>query len=392
MTPFPTATSSSRPAGPSSPTATAALFPTRGRWGFARLLATTAIVLGLGAPVAAQQEARGWIGFSYEAATRAGASGEVAGSIVVTRVVEGSPADRAGFQPGDRLLRVNQRRATPAYFREVASRLRPGDRVTLTLSRNGWEKEISLEAAPRPDEGYVTVPRAFVIRVDSAIQRLDSLQIRLRGTSRLSADTVHLARMPGRVGMLRFEGGSRAEFEAILRTRSDSLPGAVQAVLRLRPGVAVGERMELRADSLDVRWFESVVTSPDSAAIYLPDPEGGKPFHLFRFRNEKEEEDRPSLLPYITGRSRVAGAELTPLNPGLAEYFQAAHGLLVTDVTEGTPASDAGLVPGDVIIRADDLVVSDLMTLRTAIARAGRAIVRLEVVRKGERREILLGR
>jgi len=93
------------------------------------------------------------------------------------------------------------------------------------------------------------------------------------------------------------------------------------------------------------------------------------------------------LAPYILGESVVGGAKLTPLNPALAEYFQVEEGLLVTEVAEGTPAAEAGLRAGDVIVRVGGDAVSTLEDLRWALASYERP-VEITVVRKGKRLKI----
>jgi membrane-associated protease RseP (regulator of RpoE activity) len=99
------------------------------------------------------------------------------------------------------------------------------------------------------------------------------------------------------------------------------------------------------------------------------------------------EEVRP-LSPYVAGLTRVAGAQLRSLGPGLGQYFQVDRGLLVTEVAEGTPAAVAGLRGGDVIVEVGGREVTTLGELRAALA-TGQGRV-LEVVRRGERLTVTL--
>jgi membrane-associated protease RseP (regulator of RpoE activity) len=93
----------------------------------------------------------------------------------------------------------------------------------------------------------------------------------------------------------------------------------------------------------------------------------------------------------IVGQNFVAGAQLTPLNPELAEYFQVDRGVLVVEVLEGTPAHEAGMVAGDVIVRVGTQEVSSLKDLRFGVGYFERPL-RLRVVRKGAELDIFLGR
>lgn len=55
----------------------------------------------------------------------------------------------------------------------------------------------------------------------------------------------------------------------------------------------------------------------------------------------------------IASRNRWLGVELEDLEGQLAEYFGVERGVLVTHVREGSPAEEAGLRAGDVIVGVD---------------------------------------
>lgn len=96
----------------------------------------------------------------------------------------------------------------------------------------------------------------------------------------------------------------------------------------------------------------------------------------------------PLAIDLEMGRRGVAGAELADLNPGLADYFGTERGVLVLRVAPETPAARAGLRSGDVVVSADGRPVDSVRALRRAVDGAHGRELRLEVVRKGERREI----
>jgi S1-C subfamily serine protease len=87
------------------------------------------------------------------------------------------------------------------------------------------------------------------------------------------------------------------------------------------------------------------------------------------------------------GRSFVAGAQLAPLNPALGEYFRVEEGVLVMEVVEGTPAQEAGLVAGDVIVRVGSQDVSSLEDLRFGLGYVQGPLT-VRVIRKGEALEL----
>ena len=97
------------------------------------------------------------------------------------------------------------------------------------------------------------------------------------------------------------------------------------------------------------------------------------------------------LAPYIVGHDRVAGARLTPLNPGLAQYFEGARGLLVVEVAPGTPADEARLLPGDVLLSVGATEIDGLESLRRAVATApGDRPLTVTLLRRGNRLEVTL--
>ncbi|MFQ5888548.1 MAG: PDZ domain-containing protein [Gemmatimonadota bacterium] len=72
----------------------------------------------------------------------------------------------------------------------------------------------------------------------------------------------------------------------------------------------------------------------------------------------------------FTMKARAAGAEFTPLTPGLAENFEGARkGLLVLRVLPGTPAARLGLRDGDVVVEAGGVQCSSVSVLREVLSR-----------------------
>ena len=94
---------------------------------------------------------------------------------------------------------------------------------------------------------------------------------------------------------------------------------------------------------------------------------------------------------YSTSTAIVAGAELTPMNADLRDVFGTGRGLLVLRVAVGTPAEEAGLRGGDVIVRAGGETVTSPRELSAQIGAAARAReIELDVVRKKREKTIVL--
>lgn len=113
-------------------------------------------------------------------------------------------------------------------------------------------------------------------------------------------------------------------------------------------------------------------------------------------RNQRAEEARDQFeytyrSPVIVGQSFFMGAQMAPLNPELAEYFPVDEGVIVVQVVEGSPAFEAGLQGGDVIITVAGEDVSSLSELRFSLS-AFEGPIQIGVVRKGEPVQIVIRR
>ncbi len=113
-------------------------------------------------------------------------------------------------------------------------------------------------------------------------------------------------------------------------------------------------------------------------------------------RNEKAEQARSQYeytyrSPVIVGQSFFMGAQMAPLNPELAEYFPVDEGVFVVQVVEGSPASEAGLQGGDIIVTVAGEDVSSLSDLRFGLS-AFDGPIQIRVIRKGEPVQIVIRR
>ncbi len=108
-----------------------------------------------------------------------------------------------------------------------------------------------------------------------------------------------------------------------------------------------------------------------------------------RFFEEQKDRYRS---PVMVGQSFIMGAEIKALNPDLAQYFGGVeHGVLVTQVVEGTLAHEAGLKGGDVIVRLGGEEIRTLTDLRFMVS-AIEGPIRLRVIRKGEPLQVVIRR
>ena len=112
--------------------------------------------------MAAGLKQRGWIGIEWE---------EVDGRPQISHVVTGSPAEKAGIQIGDLVLRFNGLSTAEddeAVWAEMKRSLVPGRVVTLSIQRAGAPLEIPVELVAVPDHIIAQWVGQHVIRHHAA--------------------------------------------------------------------------------------------------------------------------------------------------------------------------------------------------------------------------------
>jgi serine protease Do len=321
---------------------------------------------------------RAWLGISYEPVVQPGRDQRE--TVVIIEVVDNSPAQRAGIQVGDTLVTINSLRASDELLQSLASSLSVGDTVRIRLRRDGRERDLNVIAASRPADAryYVTVPGFDT----------DSLRSRFRimvDSVFVGMDTVFGKRMfigvgPGQLREFRFQMDSvrkMFKFGDSMFIRFDSLKGPF--MLR----TFGTDSLYAHFDSLRMRLLKT----PRGQIQYGIGPRGGVFFNDSTFTVGGP----VGIMSF--GLSAIAGAELTRMDPGLAEYFGVSSGILVIRVPNGTPADRAGLMPGDVILRANGAAVENVDALRRAVMLTPRGqTTRLEVMRKRALTTVELGR
>jgi len=281
----------------------------------------------------AETTTRGWIGIRPWF-HRIDINGKRTERMMVADVIDDSPADRAGIKPGDRIVRINGKEANEGALDELSRGLTTGDTVRLRIAARDREPErdVTLVAVEQPRNiiALNRVRAAWAPR-DSVIMKA---RVFMDSALRVLRDTTFV---------FRFDRNGPHGFV---------IPG----------------------DSFSLRIFrgpEGIFTEPAEP--------------VFRLRMTDEFEF-PSIEFF--GSRSVSGAEFTELNDGLSAYFGTADGLLVLKVSPGTPAARAGLEPGDVIVRVNGRDVHTVMELRSEVLKARGESVRLEILRKGQKRTL----
>ncbi len=375
-------------------------------------------------PVETERPAPGWIGISF------GFTGNRLGTVTaawITEVRPGSPAETAGLQAGDRLLAINDL-DSPQELSSLNQLLRldPGDRVSVEIRRDGRRHMIRLRATARP-EFVEAAPLELAFESDSMVETwvraMDSLRIRLvlsrdQNESSVRARTAVETRVTVVTGN---RVGVRAPFEFFVfrGEQHDSLRQEMVELNRVMADLEVSLRLRTRELRLtlgtrsDVRFvqeddeFRRLRGALDEAAMRSAGLEtamaddaratAGPEYAIlapgarstFSSREAPRSEEFRPLTPYLLGRNRVAGAEVVELRPELAKYFKVEGGVLVVDVIRGTPAAIAGIVPGDVITRMDQVLVRSVADLRFGVSQAGDTLP-ISLVRQGTSIQVLL--
>lgn len=97
--------------------------------------------------MAAKMKRSGWIGVMLER--------EKDGLLHVTEVVAGSPAQRAGIQPGDTLYAMNGIPlivGNESKIQKARADLKPGSSITYNVRRDGGSRDLTMTLAPMPTD------------------------------------------------------------------------------------------------------------------------------------------------------------------------------------------------------------------------------------------------
>jgi membrane-associated protease RseP (regulator of RpoE activity) len=318
---------------------------------------------------------------------------------VVQSVVEGSPAQRAGLRPGDALLAVNGLTSPGTQLPRLASRLSPGDSVRIKIRRGTAVREITAVAEPRPER-----PPTFALESGSDGFRATSAPvIRVTGDSLVA---INVQAGKGWVGepttgyWVASEDG-RTEFRRLSSWSRNDLDQRVANLLLCVDTVAEAPIVPVTTARIELR---AVQERADSLRVVIAEralARDGRDVYSIAIPQLVGTGDAPAVAPDVrvyspnafvysaedhvaAGLRGVAGAELTSLEPELAEYFRnVREGLLVLRVAPGTPADRAGLRPGDVIVAADGSRLDAITRLRVLLTRTGDVPIALRVVRNG---------
>jgi C-terminal processing protease CtpA/Prc len=88
------------------------------------------------------------------------------------------------------------------------------------------------------------------------------------------------------------------------------------------------------------------------------------------------------------GMGFILGASVMPMNHDMSEIFHSEKGLLVLKVLQASPAEDAGLKGGDVLLSANDEDLTTARSLERVMNLSSQHEVKLLLLRKGKRQTV----
>jgi len=190
---------------------------------------------------------RARLGVSYGAASPAliEALDLPRGSAQVGTVEEDSPAEDAGIEPGDVITEIEGKPLENSLeLSAQITRKSPGDRVRLTINRNGDEREVTARLAQADASASAGAPREEKDRIEEAL-----------GFSYRDIDHDTAARL-----------GRNAEIDGVLITNVDQGSAAFREA-NLRPGQVI---VELNGDRVrNVREFETAFGNVGPGETFL---------------------------------------------------------------------------------------------------------------------------
>jgi membrane-associated protease RseP (regulator of RpoE activity) len=291
---------------------------------------------------------------------------------VIRDVVPESPAQRAGLVAGDTIVRINGLAATEQV---MGSPFEPGDTVVLRVRRNGAERDVTVVAAPRSGMTYRTlIATPDHALPDSVMQQISVIMSNVRSNvENLRELPLSIERMAGDSNVIMRFGSDSVRIFRYDNLRDANMPRD-SVIARFR-NVRPGEFPMIFSDSARVQFYNSRIGSLGADTIEFVRPSDIVTSNVF------------------FGMRSIAGAEVSELNPGLAEYFGVGEGLLVLDAREGTPAARAGIQAGDVIVQVNGVRATSLVEVRrTMLAAATGSSMQIRVLRRGQPIDLTLGR
>ncbi len=293
----------------------------------------------------------------------------------VSSVVDGSPADYAGINDGDVLVRWNGGRIeSVAQLRRFAQETPEGRTVNVRVFRDGSELDLSVKLGVSRNSwsqmGSSAAPMAIHVVPDVMTRVHVAPDVMTRDWQ---SWTQELEEAWEDVDWEDLEEDLEATFEDLAQKFEEGwedvdwedLEGNLKTAFEDVDWDELKEDLKAAAD----KWRET--------ADEWPDEEWANSVKAFDLRVSEDGvwTSRPSL-----------GVEVIGVEESLGDYFGVDGGAIVTRVLEDSPAERAGALAGDVIVGVGDVEVGSPDELRAALSDREPGEVGLNIIRHGEER------
>ncbi len=349
----------------------------------------------------AQTEGSGWIGinlteFRHAFETPTGVRFE--SHFVVDAVEQNSDAARVGIRAGDELIALDGRQVTTGLLSGIGASLTPGQVVTIEVRRDGESRSFSVRAGVRPAHRVarrVPAPEAVVWQPsEEAVTkvRAPGRELVITFRTRASGDRGWTYTVEPDVEGVAFDtyafasdldsvlvsvDGLTRNLEVLRLARLDALQDMQSVTGEVtRTSAEIAQASAELEERLRVARDELAVISRRAAAV-----EANRTDSVYRVRIPRA----GALSPYLRVRPYFLGALIQDIAPDVAPNLSVAEGVLVIDVARDTPAAEAGLEPGDVIVEINGHHVHGRLDLARALAAHADGVQRVTVVRRGQR-------
>lgn len=203
------------------------------------------------------------------------------------------------------------------------------------------------------------------------------------------------------------KAGVRSGDTLLAYNAHDVRKGAVSLTKLLQPGQTVTLRLRrngavrdvpVRVERRETRVTSSVWTTRPEPQSYPRTPAPPGVIRVVPLPPEPAQAvvvapppPQAGVYSFSTSTAIIAGAELTAMSDDLRDVFGTDGGVLVLRVAVGTPAEEAGLRSGDVIVRAGGEPVNTMRMVSAQVQAAAHArTLKLEVVRRKQPRTVVL--
>ena len=287
-------------------------------------------------------------------------------TLTVLEVASGSPAERAGLRPGDRILTIDGRTVNERHLNPWPVAV--GAHRKLTVVRGNETLTLAM-IAESPPTGTLVPSRVALTYPDTVAREARQLRSQMARTATRAATAVPTA----------VDAAGRTELTSADRRREVMLTDSVRALRRQTEPMIIVDGIPMTRDSL---------RTPGRAQLL--GEELYKELERTLTARERNTETNAVVARLTRAPNAISGAEFEELNPGLAEYFHGvSEGVFVLRVGDASPAAAAGLRPGDIIQAVNDQPVHTISEFRTTVAETPGTIT-LHVLRKGNPATITL--